>query len=150
MNLDAGADVPTSADSSKGRPVDPFNGDCSSARWANVSDDCWSCFCRTCQPTLDQCADDCVKGFYCGTENHVLVGVAADLACEGRAFAAVCDADPAIKAAETPITAFDICLIGAHDPVTDHLRACESECGITYTDDVCQRFPAPASTDAGP
>jgi hypothetical protein len=135
--VDAGSDAP------RARPTDPFNGDCSTARWANLSDECWSCFCNTCQDTLNQCNDDCVKGLACGTDNHVLAGVTTDLVCEGRAFGAVCESDPAIHAVADLITKFDICLIGSRDPVKNHLRACEAECSITYTGDVCERFPEP-------
>jgi hypothetical protein len=76
---------------------------------------------------------------------HVFVGNAADLVCEARAFEAACLQDPATSSQDPALTAFDICLLNMHKP-PERLRACEAECDITYTDDVCQRYPA---TDGG-
>jgi len=127
-----------------------FNGDCKSARWANVSDACWSCFCGKCETQLDACNEDCFKGVQCANDKHALVGVAADLPCELRAFGALCLSDPVLQAAASPLLAFDGCLIASHDPATEHLRACEAECGVAYTGDVCNRFPAPDGAAAKP
>ena len=124
-----------------GGPV-PF-GDCTAKNWGNTSDACWSCFCKKCATELDVCGPDCFKGVQCANDKHALVGVAGDLPCELRAFAALCLSDPVLQAASGPLLGFDTCLIASHDPATEHLRACEAECGVSYTGDVCARFPAP-------
>jgi hypothetical protein len=134
-------------------PPGPFTGDCSSSRWASVSDTCWSCFCKTCKETLNACNLDCVAGIACASANHTQVGVAADVPCEERAFQATCRTTPDAQAVVGQLVGFDECLIAAHKP-PEQLRACEAECGIVYTGDVCQRFPAPeagsdASADGG-
>lgn len=141
--LEAAPDAPLEA-----RPPDPYNGDCKSARWANVSDACWSCFCSKCEKPLDQCGDACFEGIKCANDNHVLVGVASDLSCELRAYTAVCESDPVVLAALSVVTSFDSCLIGSHNPSTEKLRACEAACGTIYTGDVCQRFPVPSDGGA--
>lgn len=130
---------------SEARPVDAFNGDCTTARWASVSDACWSCFCSKCKESLNACDEKCVKGIACAAEKHTLVGVASDLQCELRAFGALCATDPDILASSGALVAFDGCLIDNYRP-PEHLRACEAECGVVYTGDVCERFPDP---DAG-
>jgi hypothetical protein len=137
----AGADAATPKDSG-GTPVDPFTGDCTTARWAGVSDECWSCFCNRCKDTLNACNEGCAKGIACGAERHALVGVASEIQCELRAFAAECASDPVIAAEVTPLTNFDTCLIASHK-APESLRACEKECSLTYTGDVCARYPAP-------
>ena len=124
------------------RKPDAFNGECTTANWSMGSSACWACMCATCATTLNACNENCVSLLACGLEKNVLVGVAADLACEGRAFAAECLQDPATSSEDTAVTALDICLIGAHK-APELLRACEAECNITYTDDVCQRYPMP-------
>ncbi len=120
-----------------------FKGDCKSKRWANVSDACWSCFCDKCETQTNTCGEDCFKVMQCANDKHALVGVGTELPCELRAFPALCLTDPASTAAAGPLLGFDTCLITKHDPAKEHLRACEAECGITYTGDVCKRFPAP-------
>jgi hypothetical protein len=140
---DAAAPAPDAAPT---RKRDPFNGDCTTANWSSGSnDECWACMCNTCAATLNKCNDDCVDFMQCALDEHVLVGKATELACEVRGVAATCATDPAKKAADDAATAFDICLIGARTSDVK-LRICEKECGIDYTDDVCQRFPSP---DAG-
>jgi hypothetical protein len=135
----AGADSGAAADAA--RPPDPFNGDCSTARWAPTTDECWNCFCNRCKDTLNACNDGCVAGIQCATENHVLVGVAADIQCEVRAFSATCNSAE-IQAEYQSAVNFDTCLIASHVAPAS-LRACEKECGLKYTGDVCERFPAP-------
>jgi hypothetical protein len=142
------------ADSGDAQAPDPFTGNCSTARWSDVSDTCWSCLCTTCESALNACNLACVKGIACASENHTQVGVSADIPCEERAFTAECLTDPAIKAVVGPLVTFDTCLINMHKP-PQMLRACEQECGFVYTNDVCERFPAPdagatAAPDAGP
>ena len=122
--------------------VGAFTGDCSSSRWANVSDTCWSCFCKTCKATLNACNLDCTAGIACANANHTQVGVLGDVACEERAFAATCLTTPAAMAVTNQLVSFDECLIAAHQP-PEQLRACETECNVVYPGDVCQRFPAP-------
>jgi len=140
--MDGGTHADAGAPAVNQETPDPFTGDCSSARWASVSDKCWSCFCNTCKDSLNACNLDCVKGIACANENHTQVGVAADVSCEIRAFTATCLKDAAAQAVAGQLVAFDACLINAHTPA-EHLRACEEECGFVYTNDVCQRFPAP-------
>ena len=128
------------------RKRDPFNGDCTTANWSpGSSDACWACMCNSCADTLNKCDDDCVDLMQCALDKHALVGKTTEVTCEVRAFTALCATDPAKKAADDAATAFDICLIGKRTS-DSKLRVCEQECGITYTDDVCQRFPSP---DAG-
>lgn len=138
--VDAAAPSPEAA---RPRTPDAFNGDCSSANWSPESNDaCWACMCNTCATTLNQCNDACISLLDCGLTKHVIVGNAADLSCEIRAFTASCLDDPSTSSQSNAVTALDTCLIGAHK-APEMLRACEAECGITYTGDVCQRFPAP-------
>jgi hypothetical protein len=127
--------------------VDSFNGDCSSARWADVSDACWSCQCGACKATLNACNVDCVGVLACALTHHTLVNVGADVSCEVRATATECLTDAKSQAVATPLVQFDACLIGAR--TTGHFRACEEECKISYSGDVCQRYPAPPPVDGG-
>jgi hypothetical protein len=127
--------------------VDAFNGDCTSARWADVSDACWSCQCGACKQTLDACNIDCVGVLACALDHHTLANVGSDVTCEIRATVAECLKDPKSQAVASPLTQFDACLIGAH--TTGHFRACEDECKISYTGDVCQRYPATPPADGG-
>ena len=90
---------------------------------------------------FDSSNGDCFTAVKCANDNHVEVGVAADLACELRAFTAVCLNDPASQAQAGALLNFDTCLIASHKP-PEMLRACEKECNTTYTGDVCRRFPA--------
>jgi hypothetical protein len=76
-------------------------------------------------------------------KNKVAVGVSSDFPCEGRAFTALCESDPVIKAASSLVANFDTCLIKAHNAATEDTRACEAACNMTYSGDVCQRFPGP-------
>lgn len=118
-----------------------FNGDCSTARWADVSDECWSCLCGACKAKLDVCNEDCISVFDCATKNHTLVNVAADITCEIRATGVTCLQDPKAQAAAQPLLNFDTCLIGAGDK-SKEFRACDAECKVPYPGDVCARFPA--------
>jgi hypothetical protein len=127
--------------------VDPFNGDCDSARWADVSEACWSCACQTCKDTLDACGDDCMKTLDCTFKNHTLVNNSADIGCEIRATITECLNNPTAQAAAPALTSFDGCLLGAPKP--GHFRACEVECAIPYSGDVCQRYPDPAAAHGG-
>jgi hypothetical protein len=115
--------------------------DCSSQRWGNVNDTCWSCLCGKCADRLNLCDDGCLSILSCSVDNNLLVGVPADLTCEGRSVLSTCLKDTAAQNAVTPFILFDGCLINAHQEPQERLRACEAECGIHYTDDVCQRFP---------
>jgi len=128
--------------------VDPFNGDCGTARWADFSDACWSCACQTCKTTLNACNDDCIGFMECAFQKHTLVNVLADIGCEIRATAGECLTSDSLKAGEGPATQFDTCLIGATKPA-GHFRACEVECGVPYSGDVCQRYPPPPATHGG-
>lgn len=125
-------------------PPEPFNGDCDSARWSNVSPRCWSCLCGACRQQLNTCTEGCTQAFECALERDVLVGVADELLCEIRGTAALCLQDPATQGAARQLIDFDTCLIARRTEPREKLRACEEECDIRYTADVCERFPAPA------
>jgi hypothetical protein len=115
--------------------------DCSSQRRGNVNDACWSCLCGKCADRLNLCDDGCLSILSCSVDNNLLVGAPAELTCEGRSVLSTCLKDTAAQNAVTPFILFDGCLINAHQEPQERLRACEAECGIHYTDDVCQRFP---------
>ena len=123
-------------------PPVPFNGDCDSARWSNVSPRCWSCLCGACKEQLNACTEGCTQAFECALEQDVLVGVVDELLCEIRGTAARCLQDSATQGAAGQLITFDTCLIARHTEPQEKLRVCEEECGIRYTDDVCTRFPA--------
>lgn len=135
-------DAAAPSDAATTRKPDTFNGDCTTANWSTGSSACWACMCATCATTLNACNEDCTGLLACGLTKHVIVSDAADLACEGRAFTAECLQDPATSSQGNAVTALDLCLIGAHK-APELLRACESQCNITYTGDVCKRYPAP-------
>jgi hypothetical protein len=120
----------------------PFNGDCSAAKWANVTDECWACLCGACKETLDSCNEDCTDIFACAKEKRTLVDVASDINCELRATGNLCLQTPAAQAATMALVTFDSCLIGAATkPVAGEFRACDTVCKTPYSGDVCQRFP---------
>jgi hypothetical protein len=126
---------------SGGRPVDAFNGDCSTARWAGLSDSCWSCLCGACKPTLDKCNQDCMSILQCAFDNHTLVNKGTDLSCELTATTVTCLKDPKAQVVATPLINFDTCLIGATTKHAGEFRACDTECNVPYSGDVCTRFP---------
>ena len=128
----------TSGDGGNKAP-DPFNGDCTTARWSNVSDACWSCLCGACAATLNACDGACTTVFECTMQKKTLVNVGSDIACEIRATVAECLTDPASQGAATPLINFDTCLIGA--PKESGFRVCEDVCQIPYPGDVCARYP---------
>jgi hypothetical protein len=120
-----------------------YNGDCSSAKWANVTDECWACLCGACKTTLDACNKDCTDILECAEEKHALVNVTADLNCELRATGNLCLQTPAAQAATQALITFDGCLLnGATERVAGEFRACDTVCKTPYSGDVCQRFPA--------
>src|SRR5258708_38779751 len=41
-------------------PPGPFTGNCSSSRWASVSEACCSCFCSTCKDSINACDLECI------------------------------------------------------------------------------------------
>ena len=128
--------------------VDPFNGDCDSARWAPVSDACWSCACSTCKEKLNACNNDCMDVLFCSFDRHTLVNDSKDIGCEIRATLTECLNNPTAQAVAQPLTQFDSCLIGAPKP-SGGFRACEKECGIPYSGDVCTRYPEPPPAHSG-
>jgi hypothetical protein len=136
-------DATTPDTDSGARPVDAFNGDCSTARWMSVSDSCWSCLCGACKPTLDKCNEDCAGVFRCANEQHTLVNKATDLTCEITATASLCLTDAKSQAAAQSLLDFDTCLLGVTKPHAGDFRACDTECGTKYSGDVCTRFPPP-------
>jgi hypothetical protein len=120
--------------------VDPFNGDCTTAKWADVSDECWQCVCGECQPTLNACDEDCIGIMTCSNDRGCLVNDPAQLNCEIQCVSQTCVPD-AGAAASTAVTNFDICLIGSPNKTMGMFRACEDVCQINYTGDTCTRFP---------
>jgi hypothetical protein len=139
------------ADAGRG-PVDPFNGDCESARWADVSEECWRCGCSLCKDTLNACDETCMEALNCSLEKHTLVNNAPDLGCEVRATLTECLNTPEKIAIAPPLTQFDGCLMTAPSKPAGQFRACEVECKIPYSGDVCQRYPPnppPPPADGG-
>jgi hypothetical protein len=122
--------------------VDAYNQDCSTARWANVSDACWSCLCTQCKPSLDQCNTRCAAGMACAFEKKTFVNVAADLSCELAVTVGDCLREEGGVAQAGAIATFDGCLIGKADQSAGEFRTCEKECGLTYPGDVCARANA--------
>jgi hypothetical protein len=118
--------------------VDPFNGDCTSARWSHVSDACWSCMCGACAASLNACNEGCTNVMECAFEKGTLVNDLADIPCEIRATAAECLVGAPEGAAQAVI-AFDTCLIAAQKP--SGFRICEDVCQVNYPGDVCERYP---------
>jgi hypothetical protein len=145
---DAGKDGGSGTGGSSG--IGPFTGDCTTAKWGDVSDVCWTCACTTCKAELDRCDETCASLIQCALTQPCLVGASTDLACEVRCVDQACvQSDPARAAANSgPGTAFDLCLIGAPKPAGQY-RACETECQIHYTGKICSQYPAPVP-DAGP
>ena len=82
-----------------------------------------------------------MKGFECALEKDTLVGVADEIPCEIRATGVLCLTDAETQAGAAALISFDTCLIARHQAPAQQLRACEQECGISYSGDVCQRFP---------
>jgi hypothetical protein len=124
-----------------------FTGDCSSAKWAPVTDSCWSCLCGACKPKLDVCKEDCMGAFECARLKQTLVNTGSDIMCEIRATAQACLSDPKFQNGAGPLLDLDTCLIASPKPA-GQMRACAEECGVKYPGDVCQRFPA-AAKDGG-
>src|SRR5262245_47663668 len=134
---DAGGDPPAGSHD----PV-AYNGDCSTAKWANVTDDCWACLCGACKTTLDACNKDCTDILECTEEKNALVNVRSELLCEIRATGNLCLQTPAAQAAAQALVTFDGCLMNGSTPrEAGEFRACETVCKIPYSGDVCQRFP---------
>jgi hypothetical protein len=121
-----------------GSSVQPFNGDCTTAKWADVSDDCWSCMCAACADTLNACDEACVGVLECGMQTGCLVNQGDQILCEIRCVSSECLVDAGQGAAQAA-TAFDTCLISATKP--SGFRACEDVCAIPYPGDVCTRYP---------
>lgn len=122
-----------------GGAIDAFNGDCSSAKWADVSDACWACLCGGCGAELNACDETCMELFVCTGAESCWVGSGDQILCEIRCLGNSCITD-ANRAGAGPLTAFDGCLLGSPDKGSD-FRLCEAECGLTYPGDVCERFP---------
>jgi hypothetical protein len=120
--------------------VDPFTGDCDSARWADVSEACWACLCEGCRDTLNACEDGCIELMQCALEKDTLVGDIAEIGCEVRATRALCLPEGAEDTWQRAAS-FDTCLITATPKPEGQFRICEAECGIAYTGDVCARYP---------
>ncbi len=139
----AAPDAASPVADSGGSPVDAFNGDCSTARWTNVSDECWACLCNACKPKLDACNQDCTDVFQCAQAKHTLVNKGTELTCEITATTALCLADPKSQAVAQPLLDFDTCLLTATKTHAGDFRACDTECRTAYSGDVCTRVPPP-------
>ena len=122
-------------------PSTRSDGDCTSAKWASVSDECWACACTACATALNSCDEICMNVMLCSMEQDCLVGVGADISCEIRCVGNQCLTDMAAQMAAGAVVGFDSCLIGSMDKPAGAFRACEAECGIAYTGTVCERFP---------
>jgi hypothetical protein len=134
-----GSDDAEPAPGGQTETIDPFNGDCSSARWSHLSDACWSCLCGACADTLNACNEGCTTVMECAFEKGTFVNNAADIPCEIRATATEC-LPGAPEGAAQAVIAFDTCLIAAQKP--SGFRVCEDVCQIEYPGDVCERYPA--------
>ena len=120
-----------------GSPLQPFNGDCTTAKWAGFSDACWSCMCTACANTLNACNEACTGVMGCAFQAGCLVNQTRDINCEVRCVASECLVDAG--AAAQAVINFDTCLITATKP--SGFRVCEDVCAIPYTGDVCTRYP---------
>jgi len=97
--------------------------------------------CGACKEQLNACTQGCMTAFECALEKDVLVGEGDQILCEIRGTGALCLQDPVSQAAAPELVTFDTCLIARHSEPAERLRVCEAECGISYTDDVCERYP---------
>jgi len=120
-----------------GSPVQAFNGDCTTAKWTDVSDACWSCMCTACADTLNACDETCTGVVDCAFQTGCMVNQTSDINCEVRCVASECLVDAG--AAAQAVINFDTCLITATKP--SGFRVCEDVCAIPYTGDVCTRYP---------
>lgn len=117
--------------------IDAFNGDCTKARWANVSQTCWSCMCSACASTMNLANRKSMEIFECMVQKKLLVNQLVELTCEQRAGLKDC-----VNGATTEwnnLVTFDLCLMSAPNKTT--FRACDTECGTPYPGDVCTRYP---------
>lgn len=125
-------------------PPGPFNADCTTTRWADVSDECWSCVCDACASEVNACDETCTSVVECALENECMVEQASNLECEANCVGQECvGTDPDLQAAaEGPLTDFDLCLIeqgGGFAAVLE--RACAAECEIHPQDaEVCEAY----------
>jgi len=120
-------------------PIDPFTGDCTTAKWSHVSDACWSCVCGACAASLNGCNEGCVAAMECSIAKKTLVNNFNDIQCEINATTREC-LQNAPEGAAAGVLAFDTCLITATKP--SGFRVCEDVCQIPYPGDVCDRYPA--------
>jgi hypothetical protein len=120
-----------------GGTIDDFNGMCEGARWSHVSDACWSCWCAQCGDSLNIATRRSMEIFECMFEKDQLVNDFFELTCEIRAGLADC-VDGAMDDWDK-LVAFDTCLM--QTATFPAFRACEAECGVTYSGDVCTRYP---------
>lgn len=84
----------------------------------------------------------------CSLEKHTLVDNLPDIGCEIQATVTECLNTPERLAVAQPLTQFDGCLMRATKPA-GQFRACEVECAIPYSGDVCQRYPPTPPPDGG-
>jgi hypothetical protein len=135
----AGASGSGGGSGAGGSALDPFTGDCTTSRWGNVSEACWSCMCAACADTLNACGDDCVEALVCGFDAGCMVDRGAEILCEIRCVGGACLTTPEAQAAAQSLVDLDTCLIGAQKP--SGFRICEDVCAIPYPGDVCERYP---------
>jgi hypothetical protein len=119
--------------------IDAYNGMCASARWSNVPQECWSCWCSKCATTLNAATRRSLEIFECMFDKELLVDDGFELLCEVKAGQTECvDGDTSDW---DKLVAFDQCLIGM--PTVSEFRACDAICKPPYPGDVCTRYPWP-------
>jgi hypothetical protein len=117
--------------------LDDYNGMCATARWSNVSPECWSCWCERCSDTLNAATRRSFEIFECMFDERLVVDDFLELLCEVRAAEQEC-VDGSTQDWDK-LVAFDTCLIGM--PTDTEFRACDTVCRTPYADDVCTRYP---------
>ena len=134
---DGGADADAGVDSAPpGLPMEN-TGDCTTGKWADVSDACWACMCETCADTTNACDESCQAFMVCQS-SQCFVGSQAEMQCEIRCAMSTC----ASHGLQAGIAAGDLdsCLIAAGSPDAGAFRRCEAECGFEYSGTVCDNY----------
>ncbi|HEX4336994.1 MAG TPA: hypothetical protein VH062_13845 [Polyangiaceae bacterium] len=138
----AGGSTSTSPEASTPSTPDAFNGDCSTARWGHQTKECWDCLCGACPDSLNKCNGDCVGIIECAESNHVLADKTSDISCEVTGTTVTCLKDTAVQAQAQALITFDTCLLSTHpDKLPNDFRTCDTVCNVTYSGDVCTKFP---------
>ena len=112
-------------------------GDCTTGKWADVSDACWACMCETCAETMNACDDGCQTFMACQS-SQCFVGSQDEMQCEINCAMSSCLAGN--LAAGLAAGDLDSCLIAAGSPDAGAFRRCEAECGFEYSGTVCDNY----------